>query len=32
MGASGYSTFIRAYGAVWNDYAEYRKDNPIEKE
>ena len=23
---------FRLYGAVWNDYAEYRKDNPIEKE
>lgn len=23
MDANGYSTFIRAYNAVWNDYAEY---------
>lgn len=25
MDHSGYSTFIRAYNAVWNDYAEYRQ-------
>ena len=23
---------LKIYGAVWNDYAEYRKDNPTEKE
>lgn len=27
---SGYYHGIRVYGAVWNDYAEYRKDNPNE--
>jgi hypothetical protein len=24
MDASGYSHFVRGYGAVWNDYAEFR--------
>lgn len=28
---NGYVTFIRAYGAVWNDYAEFRRDNQHEK-
>ena len=27
---SGYYHGIKVYGAVWNDYAEYRKDNPNE--
>ena len=25
--STGYSYFSRAYGAVWNDYAEFRRDN-----
>lgn len=29
---NGNSYFSRAYGAVWNDYAEYRKDNEKEKD
>ena len=29
---SGYYHGIKVYGAVWNDYAEYRKDNPEEKQ
>ena len=28
--ADGYWHFVRAYGAVWNDYAEYRAANTIE--
>lgn len=28
----GYMTAVRVYGAVWNDYAEYRKDNPNENQ
>ena len=30
--AKGTITGTKVYGAVWNDYAEYRKDNPEEKE
>ena len=25
MDSDGYSTFVRGYGAVWNDYAEFRE-------
>jgi len=29
---AGYFYSVRTYGAVWNDYAEYRKDNEKEKD
>ena len=31
INSSGYFYSVRTYGAVWNDYAEYRKDNEKEK-
>jgi len=30
--ATHYVHAYRLYGAVWNDYAEFRKDNPEEKD
>ena len=32
INSSGYYYGTRVYAAVWNDYAEYRKDNPKERD